>query len=92
MPVDRLFLQFQYLGLNALRIIAMATQKKAMKVDLLTPLSSKALQEQRDLANEYRQQKKSNFIWPGYYFTSGDGKIILKKNRFFCKMIFLNDG
>jgi transcriptional regulator with GAF, ATPase, and Fis domain len=41
----------------------MATPKKAMKVDLLTPLSSKALQEQRDLANEYRQQKKSNFIW-----------------------------
>jgi transcriptional regulator with GAF, ATPase, and Fis domain len=63
MPVDRLFLQFQDVGLNALRIIAMATPKKAMKVDLLTPLSSKALQEQRDLVNEYRQQNKPNFIW-----------------------------
>jgi transcriptional regulator with GAF, ATPase, and Fis domain len=41
----------------------MATPKKAMKVDLLTPLSSKALQEQRGLVNDYRQQKKPNFIW-----------------------------
>jgi hypothetical protein len=63
MPVDRLFLQFQDVGLNALRIIAMATPKKAMKVNLLTPLSSKALQEQRDMVNEYRQQNKPNFMW-----------------------------
>ena len=63
MPVDRMFLQFQDVGLNALRIIAMVTPKKAMKVDLLTPLSSKAMQEQRDFAKEYRQQRKPNFIW-----------------------------
>ncbi len=63
MPVDRIFLQFQDVGLNALRIIAMATKKEAMKVDLLTPLSSKALQEQRDWANEYRRQRTRNFIW-----------------------------
>jgi transcriptional regulator with GAF, ATPase, and Fis domain len=63
MPVDRLFLQFQDAGLSALRIIAMATAKKAMKVDLLTPLSAEALQEQRNLVNEYRQQNKPNYIW-----------------------------
>jgi transcriptional regulator with GAF, ATPase, and Fis domain len=63
MPVDRLFLQFQDVGLNTLRIIAMTTPKKAMKVDLLTPLSSRALQEQRDMVNEYRQQNKPNFMW-----------------------------
>jgi hypothetical protein len=63
MPVDRMFLQFHDEGLNALRITAMATPNQAMKVDLLTPLSSKALQEQRDLVNDYRRQKKPNFIW-----------------------------
>ena len=63
MPVDRIFLQFQEVGLNALHIIAIATPKEAKKVDLLTPLSSKARQEQKDLANEYRQQKTPNFIW-----------------------------
>jgi transcriptional regulator with GAF, ATPase, and Fis domain len=63
MPVDRLFLQFQDVGLNSLRIIAMATAKKAVKVDLLTPLSPEALQEQSDLVNEYRQRNKPNFIW-----------------------------
>ena len=63
MPVDRMFLHFMDVGLNALRIIAMATPKKAMKVDLLTPLSSKARQEEMDLVNEYRQRKKPNLIW-----------------------------
>ncbi len=63
MPVDRMFLHFMDVGLNALRIITMATPKKAMKVDLLTPLSSKALQEEMDLVNEYRQRKKPNLIW-----------------------------
>ncbi len=63
MPVDRIYLQFQDVNLNALRIIAMATPQKAMKVDLLTPLSSEALQEQMDLVEEYRQQGKPNLIW-----------------------------
>jgi hypothetical protein len=58
MPVDRMFLQFQNTGLHALRIIAMATPDKAMQVDLLTPLSANARQEQMDLVNEYRRQKK----------------------------------
>jgi hypothetical protein len=80
----------------------MATAKKAMKVDLLTPLSSKALQEQRDLVNEYRQQNKPNFIW---LFQDNPKKnlvirevfelhkmkatsLILKKSRFSCKIFF----
>ncbi len=63
MPVDRLFLQFQDADLNALRIIAMATIKEAMEVDLLTPLSPKALQAQKDMVNEYRQQDEPNFMW-----------------------------
>ncbi|UCH23354.1 MAG: sigma 54-interacting transcriptional regulator [Deltaproteobacteria bacterium] len=65
MPVDRIFLQFVDAGLNAMRIVAMATPKEATKDELLTPLSSKALQEIMDLINEYKyyQQKKPNFIW-----------------------------
>jgi formate hydrogenlyase transcriptional activator len=63
MPVDRMFFQFFEEDLNTMHIIAMATPKKAMKVDLLTPLSAKAIQENMDLIGEYLQQKDSDFIW-----------------------------
>jgi len=63
MPVDRMFLQFQDVGFNSLRIISMATPEEGRKVDWLTPLSSKALQEQKNMIDKYRQQEKPNFIW-----------------------------
>ncbi len=62
MPVDRMFLQFFEDGLNAMRTVAIATPKKGMSVDLLTPLSSEARQEMRRYEKEYRQQEPG-FVW-----------------------------
>ena len=62
MPVDRMFLQFQDVGFNSLRIISMATPEEGRKVDWLTPLSSKALQEQKNMIDKYRQQDLGHII------------------------------
>ncbi len=62
MPVDRMFLQFFEDGLNAMRTVAIATPKKGMSVDLLTPLPSEARQEMRRYEKEYRQQEPG-FVW-----------------------------
>jgi transcriptional regulator with GAF, ATPase, and Fis domain len=62
-PVDRMFLQFFDEGFNSLRIIAMATPDKTMKVDLLTPLSPEARQQNLDMVEEYKQQKNPHFLW-----------------------------
>jgi len=63
MPVDRIFLQLQEVGLNALRIIAMTTPEKGVNVDLLTPLSAGALKAQKDMVDNYHRQEKANYIW-----------------------------
>jgi transcriptional regulator with GAF, ATPase, and Fis domain len=62
MPVDRMFLQFYEIGLNAMHIVAMATPDEGVAVDTLAPLSPEARQEMKQFEEEWRTAR-SRFVW-----------------------------
>ncbi|UCF89570.1 MAG: sigma 54-interacting transcriptional regulator, partial [bacterium] len=62
MPVDRMFLQFFDTGLNAMRIVAVATTGGGMAVDLLAPLSLEARREMKQFEEEWRRAE-TRHVW-----------------------------
>jgi len=62
MPVDRMFLQFFDIGLNAMRIVATATREKGVAVDMIAPLSPRARQEMKQFEAEWRHGAP-RFVW-----------------------------
>ncbi len=62
MPVDKAFLQFFDLNLNAMRIVAIASPEEAVIVDRMTPLSEAARKELWGFAEELRR-RPSRHVW-----------------------------
>jgi transcriptional regulator with GAF, ATPase, and Fis domain len=61
-PVDRIYLQLYEKGQNAMRTVAVATEREGKTVDLLTPLSDEARQEMMQYQKEYLKQKP-DYVW-----------------------------